>query len=424
MGAAVPALSRLPIESFLKPAASNLKPAASKVNLRMLEYETYYADDNQVWKAYEKTQDRVSVTTDFTSYTTYLASLITRGRTSDLEDLVKVQASSTFSGAFPLLYSYTKADLGDLYNELTGWSSCLSLPSESTYFAVPYGTVAIVWYWNKALLKKAGVPTDKPPATWADLVKVCDALKKAGITPIANGGSDNLTTWWQWSTLTVQYYPNQLDGPKFALGQLPVTAPGMQTSLGYMEKMYKAGWWSSASLAYTYEQALSDFIGGKAAIIVGLNVNPISWNILDKEIGKDGYLVSAAPLLPDAKTKVPWAVALPNQAVAIAKDTQHYQEAYNALEFLVSAQGLEIMLKAVGQFPNRSDMPILEITGSPGAGAIQQILKGNTANAPLGYMSAGATDIGQKDISEAIVSGKTMEFLTSMEGAQKSALLK
>jgi ABC-type glycerol-3-phosphate transport system substrate-binding protein len=337
---------------------------------------------------------------------------------------VNMQAGSTFAAANPLLYSYTKSQFGSLYNQLSGWGSCLSLPSFTTYFGVPYGTVAVLWYFNKSALKKAGVPSDSPPATWADLVKACEGMKAAGITPIANSGSDNNTTWFMWSTLTVQFYPNQLDGPRFALGQLKVTDPGMQNALGYMEKMYQMGWWTSQSLAHTYTDAMGDFINGKAGIIAGLNVNPIYWGAFDKAMGKNTYLVSRAPQLPNAKTTVPWAVALPNQVISIAKDTQHYQDAYDALKFLVGPTGQRILLEQVGQFPNRSDVPVGEVTGSPGAASILKILQGKTANAPLGYMSAGAADIGFKDLSEAIVSGKTSSFLSSMEAAQAASLLK
>ncbi len=423
VGAAIPALRSRQLTDALRlsraPASST-----SKVALRMLQDETYYQKDNAVWKAYERTQDKVTVTTDFAAYTTYLAALTTRGRSGNLEDLVNMQAGSTFAAANPLLYSYTKSQFGSLYNQLSGWGSCLSLPSFTTYFGVPYGTVAVLWYFNKSALKKAGVPSDSPPATWADLVKACEGMKAAGITPIANSGSDNNTTWFMWSTLTVQYYPNQLDGPRFALGQLKVTDPGMQHALGYMEKMYQMGWWPSQSLSNTYSDAMADFINGKAGIIAGLNVNPIYWGAFDKAMGKNTYLVSRAPQLPNANNAVPWAVALPNQVISIAKDTQHYHEAYDALKFLVGPTGQRILLEKVGQFPNRSDVPVGEITGSPGAASILKILQGKTANAPLGYMSAGAADIGFKDLSEAIVSGKTSSFLSSMEAAQAASLLK
>jgi ABC-type glycerol-3-phosphate transport system substrate-binding protein len=422
LGAGIPALRILQRPASL--GMSRTGAAANKVQLRMLQYQTYYQDDNEVWKAYERTQDKVSVTTDFTSYTTYLAALTTRGRTGNLEDLVNMQAGSTFAAANPLLHPYKQADFGSLYNQLSGWSSCLELPNLKTYFGVPFGTVAVVWYFNKAALKKAGVRTTSPPATWAELVKACEGMKAAGITPIANSGSDNNTTWFMWSTLTVQYYPDQLDGPRFALGQLKVTDSGMTNAIGYMEKMYQSGWWTSQSLGYTYSDAVSDFINGKAGIIAGLNVNPIYWGVFDRQMGKDAYLVSRAPLLPNAKTKVPWGVALPNQVVSIAKDTPHYQDAYDALKYLVGPKGQAILLEKVGQFPNRSDVPVLAITGSPGAESIAKILKGKTANAPLGYMSAGAADIGFKDLSEAIVSGKTSSFLRSMEAAQGASLLK
>jgi ABC-type glycerol-3-phosphate transport system substrate-binding protein len=387
----------------------------------MLQWQTYHAADNAVWAAYASKQKQVAVVNDWAAFNTYLATLTTRGRTGNLEDLVNVIAGTTFAAANPLLYTFTQADFGNLFSQLSGWFDCLEVPSTTKYFGAPIGQTALVWYYNKAAFKKAGLPA-KAPATWADLVTVCSALKNAGITPIANSGADNTTTWWMWSSFTVQFYPNPTLGPEFATGQLKVTDPGMANSIAYMAKMYEMGWWTSAALSNKFTDALSDFISGKAGIIMGLNVAPIGWSVFDKEMGKNTYLVSPAPLVPNAKAKVPWIVALPIQAVGIAKDTKHFKQAFDALKFMVGPQGQSILLKQAGQFPNRSDVPVLEITGSPGAQAIQELLKGNSANGPLAYLSAGSYDVAAKDFSEAIVSGTTSQMLTSMEAAQAQSI--
>src|SRR5579872_1768617 len=79
LGAGIPALRSLHLSDALRvPRAPS--SSTSKIALRMLQDQTYYQQDNAVWKAYERTQDKVTVTTDFASYTTYLAALTTRGR--------------------------------------------------------------------------------------------------------------------------------------------------------------------------------------------------------------------------------------------------------------------------------------------------------------------------------------------------------
>ncbi|MCU1491445.1 MAG: hypothetical protein JWM85_2850, partial [Acidimicrobiaceae bacterium] len=61
LGAGIPAARILQ-----RPASPGMSravgSAASKVQLRMLQYQTYYQDDNTVWKAYERTQNKVAVT--------------------------------------------------------------------------------------------------------------------------------------------------------------------------------------------------------------------------------------------------------------------------------------------------------------------------------------------------------------------------
>ncbi len=63
------------------------------------------------------------------------------------------------------------------------------------YIAVPVNVHRVNWLWlNPAAFQKAGA---KPPTTWDEFFVAAEALKKAGIVPIAHGGQNwqDLTTF-------------------------------------------------------------------------------------------------------------------------------------------------------------------------------------------------------------------------------------
>ncbi|AOY01874.1 ABC transporter substrate-binding protein [Jeongeupia sp. USM3] len=81
-----------------------------------------------------------------------------------------------------------------------GWDKVLPpavssvMKYKGQYVAAPVNVHRVNWLWvNPLLLKKANV---KAPTTWEEFFKVADALKKAGIQPVAYGGQP-----WQDATV-------------------------------------------------------------------------------------------------------------------------------------------------------------------------------------------------------------------------------
>ncbi len=66
---------------------------------------------------------------------------------------------------------------------------------QGNYIAVPVNVHRVNWLWaNPETFKKAGA---KVPTTWDEFFVAAEALKKAGITPIAHGGQNwqDITTF-------------------------------------------------------------------------------------------------------------------------------------------------------------------------------------------------------------------------------------
>jgi len=69
---------------------------------------------------------------------------------------------------------------------------------DGEYYGVPWTWGAVGMFYNKALFAEAGLDPEAPPATWAEFLTAVDALKAAGITPIALGEGEKWPGhfWW------------------------------------------------------------------------------------------------------------------------------------------------------------------------------------------------------------------------------------
>src|SRR5581483_8323738 len=106
-----------------------------------------------------------------------------------------------YEGLLPLTTYVTPEQRKDL----TGWEPVSTgLSVHGTPYGVPYFSQGIVFYYNKALFRKAGLNPQTPPRTWAQLLADCAALKKAGIVPIVAGFKDGYYAEWWTATLATQ----------------------------------------------------------------------------------------------------------------------------------------------------------------------------------------------------------------------------
>jgi glucose/mannose transport system substrate-binding protein len=123
---------------------------------------------------------------------------------------------------------------------------------KGNYIAVPVNVHRVNWLWaNPAVFQKAGV---KVPTTWDDFFTAAEALKKAGVTPVAHGGQN----WQDFTTFeAVALGVGGADFYKKALVQLDpasVSSPTMEKVLttfkrikGYTDKNAPGRDWNLAT---------------------------------------------------------------------------------------------------------------------------------------------------------------------------------
>jgi raffinose/stachyose/melibiose transport system substrate-binding protein len=75
---------------------------------------------------------------------------------------------------------------------------------DGEYYGVPWTWGAVGMFYNKALFAQAGLDPDAPPATWEEFLAAVQALKDAGITPIALGEGDRWPGHFWWVYLAIR----------------------------------------------------------------------------------------------------------------------------------------------------------------------------------------------------------------------------
>ncbi len=358
-----------------------------------------------------------NITFDAVPFGDFVSAATTRARAGTLGDIVEMLPGLNHAPVFPTLSATTKADWGALGDELSGWSGGLIDPADPDTFAgVPIGGQGVIWYYNKALFTQAGLDPAKPPTTWAEFVTAADALKAAGITPVAASGVDSFLAWWAWSSFSPQYFsPEEVLGVRS--GEIPLTDPRVLASLQPIEDMFKAGYWNTDYADKSFTDMASLFGDGKVAMIPGVITSIANWKQWDAaEIGPDGYGVFGAPKRDDATSDGQF--FNPTLIYGVNKDAKNPELAKAFISFLAGTEGQSILLAESGQFPNRGDVDLAQY-GSPGAQLIQGVIDARgAADVIQNQFSAAAQGEAFQKLTQAIVADDLAGFLTGLQAQQ------
>jgi len=202
------------------------------------------------------------------------------------------------------------------------------------YWCVPWDLYTDGFFWyNVDIFKKYGYVV---PTTWKEFLSLCEALKKAGITPLAMAGNYGAYASYYWRLLTQRMVG--LD--KIRATASPFCKPGnhwtdpvflkpAQMAAGLADKGYfSQGYQGMDALAHQME-----FVQGKTAMILIGNWFPGEMKgIIPKDFHMDFFIF---PKVEGGKGD-PTVVMAGNNEIAISATTKHPEMAVEFLKFLTS----------------------------------------------------------------------------------------
>lgn len=231
-------------------------------------------------------------------------------------------------------------------------------------YGLPYQALVTGFYYNKALLKDAGVAL---PTTYDDLLAAVKKLKAKNVVPIAQGANQSAFSVWAFLTMLDRFgYEEKY--PKILSKQLSYDNPDFLRLYEHIRELAEAGAFPSNMTTQTYAQSVSSFMTGKAAFLdAGVwEAAKLQHSAIGKQIG-----FWAGPTFSDGVGKQELAMNAPSAPFVVSakvkKDPKKYAAVKAFIGFYYSDEGQQLMVK-------NAQPPVT--TYSPADGAEQETVFG------------------------------------------------
>ena len=209
------------------------------------------------------------------------------------------------------------------------WSSVVY---EGKTYGIPLNSNNLALYYNKQMLKDAGVEV---PTDWASLKEVAKKTTKGDVKGIAISAVKSESATFQVLPFVWQ-----------TGGDLKDYATSGATALTYLRGLIDDGSMSEAVTNYTQEDARTQFITGKSAMMIN---GPWELATLTKDAQFDW---DVAPLPKDKRA----ATSMGGENVVVMNGAKQSDAAVKLAKYLTSAEGAKIYCDGSGQLSSRPDL--------------------------------------------------------------------
>jgi raffinose/stachyose/melibiose transport system substrate-binding protein len=212
-------------------------------------------------------------------------------------------------------------------------------------WCMPFYQYGSIWGYNKKLFTKAGLDPNNPPRTWEEFMNACEALKKAGITPIGAGLKDGYFGGWIISLMGQQNMNTKQDLVDLIKGtdNKSYTDPENYDWLVKLKDMKNKGYFNSDIMSLDLYQGQQLFDSGSVAMTV--DAEPYLAQ-LERKQGVDTIGVMTTPTFGTGKMAN--SVGIPSQVLAITSFSKNKEEAAKFLLFLHTDDMMKLMYKESG----------------------------------------------------------------------------
>lgn len=312
--------------------------------------------------------------------------------------------------------------VADIKADLVGWEE---FSDASGTYAVPLSIQGFVIYYNKKLYSDAGLDASKPPKTWADLAKVCEAIKAKGAVPcfaMGNKEGFGIEFWFSSIAATSWTAEQQAD---FAAGKLKWSSEPVKAILQSWVDANAAGWFpQGANSTAKFMDEYEGFMRGEAANTIGLISDVAHWKQFDEFLGAENDGVFAMPSPTVAADKQEGDPKFPVSGgigYGVNKSSPNLELAIEFAKVLASPEPAQIFFNDAGAISSNSKVDTKAVT-SPAAISILSMM--GTSGAPTAHANATAKELEEiHRVSQSLLNGETTvdEAVKRMDEVQAEA---
>lgn len=285
----------------------------------------------------------------FASYFTQLQTAVASKKGPDVVFMYAGPAVfDTYRGLLPL----TKYVTDEQRKDLQGWNlNSTGLADNGTPYAMPWSAQGTLFYYNKALFKKAGLDPNAPPTTLDSLINTCQTLKAHGVTPFADAWKDGADASWVFDFFAAQYMTAQ----QAANPDVDWTDPNIVKGVQAAVQMVKGGCTQpGADGINEFPDGVNQFSAGKGAMHVGLAANTDNYTQFRPTL-KNDLGVFLPPTVPGSvHPQGSWFDYGAAFGLGITKWSKVPDAAYEWMSYLTSPESQAKAFELDGSLPNTS----------------------------------------------------------------------
>lgn len=330
----------------------------AKVSGKLVVWDVFYKSFPQYTKAvpkldaaFEKKYPNVTVehvAQPFGEYSALLQAAFTGREGPDVMMMSAASSKQFQKGLVELNDRITP----EMEKQLTGWETVTpDYATEGPHYGVPIAQTDFIFYYNKKLFRRAGLPTDFQPRTWEELRDAGLKLKAAGIQPFTGGNKEGYESqwWWHlaWPTVNTKEQAVALTD-----GELPFTDPAVAKAFEPEQMMQDAGLFERDRFTTPFfNDGYGRFADGKGAMIVGGSTVVAYWGEFNRALGEENVGMFLPPGSRYVSMQPEWNWAIPKFA-----ENQDASWAY--IDFMSSREGIRMLFDEAGELPNRNDVEL------------------------------------------------------------------
>ncbi len=222
---------------------------------------------------------------------------------------------------------------------------------EGPHYGVPIGSTEFIFYYNKELFKKAGLPTNFEPKTWEEVKEAGEKLKAAGIQPFVGGDKEGYEDQWWWM-LGWPTVNTKQESIELGEGEIPFTSETFAKAWEPEEMMEEAGLLQKNRFSIPYfTEGYEQFSEGKGGMILGASTTVAYWGEFNKALGEKNVGMFYSP-------GAEYVTAAPEYGWSIPKFAKNQEAAWAYIEFMSSKPAIEMLYEKGGILPNRKDVKL------------------------------------------------------------------
>jgi raffinose/stachyose/melibiose transport system substrate-binding protein len=218
------------------------------------------------------------------------------------------------------------------------------------YFGAPITSgVTCIWY-NKEIFEKAGVNAESYDGTIAGLMRICEKLKAAGITPMINGVADGWgLSWLEGSIFASQVRDVEGIMADIVAGERDFTAtPELVKAFEANQDLFSRGYYNDDVLTITQGESYTLFVNGQGAMFPGWNPD---LGGLRETLGDNLGLMPMPALSKDAKNFGSVVGGIGMNAFVAPEYGKHPEMSTKFIRFLRTYEEEKLNIKSTGFMP-------------------------------------------------------------------------